>query len=61
MFGVDEFVTGAAAEVFDVVDQKGVGGGMLGEEDDLGAAAGEGVRYGGADAGCAALEVSVCA
>lgn len=53
---VDELVSRRAAQVFDIVDEEEVRGGVLGEEDDLGAALGELVDDGGANAGCAALE-----
>lgn len=57
MFGVDELVGGAGAQVVDVVDQEGVGGWVLGQEDDLGAAGREREGDGRADAGCSALTV----
>lgn len=58
MLGVDELVVGAAAEVFDVFGEEDVGGWVLCEEDDLGAAGGQGRGYLRADAGCAALITS---
>jgi hypothetical protein len=38
LFGVDELAAGCAAQVFDVFDEEEVGGRLLGEDDDLGAA-----------------------
>lgn len=50
MLGVDELVAGGLAQVFNVVDEEDVGGGVVGQEDDLGAALGEFVGDSGADA-----------
>lgn len=40
MFSVDELVVRAFAEIFDVFDDEGVGGGLADKEDYLGAAVG---------------------
>ena len=55
LLGVDEFIGGVGAEVFDVFDQEGVRGGMVGEEEDLSAAGSKGASDCGADARCTAL------
>lgn len=55
LLGVDELVPGVFAHVIDVFDQEGVLGGLLCEEDDLGASEGEFVHDGCSYTGCTAL------
>lgn len=50
LLGGYELVAGLGAQVFDVVDEKGVGEGVLREEDELSAAGGKAFGYFGADA-----------
>jgi hypothetical protein len=38
LFSEDKLIACGLAQVFDVVNQEDVGGGVVGEEDDLGAA-----------------------
>lgn len=48
MFGGDELVACLRAQVFDVINEEGVGEGMLSEENYLGASSGEAFCYFGA-------------
>lgn len=54
--GVDELVLGRGAQILDVFDEKGVGGGRLRQEHELSTARGELLGDLGPDAGCAAGE-----
>lgn len=49
LLGGDELVARLCAQVFDVVDEEGVGEGVLREKDDLRTAGGEAFCYFGAD------------
>lgn len=55
MLGGYKLVSGLRAQVFDVVDKEGVGEGMLGEEDELGAAGGEAFGYFSTNTRCTSL------
>ena len=50
LFGVDKVVRCGSAEVIDIVGKEGVSGVVVSKEDYLGAARGESVGDGGADA-----------
>jgi hypothetical protein len=54
--GRDELIARSGSEIVDIFNEKGIGEGMLGQQDELGAAGGEIGGDGGADAGGTAGE-----
>jgi hypothetical protein len=57
MFSSYEFVPGLFAQVFDIVDEKGVDEGLLDQQDDLGTARCKIFDYLSTDSRCASLAI----